>query len=65
MIFSRFQKNPPPPPPVVYSMEFSQDEGWTVLAALNDWNFRHPDAHNAKTVKAWVKELDGLLRAGV
>jgi len=45
-------------------MTFSVEEGWTILAALGEWNAKHSDAYHIDIWKAWWQALDEALRYG-
>ena len=53
----------PKPPPPVFSMQFSNDEGWALVAALRNYVALHPKAADRENWICWASELDSLLRA--
>lgn len=45
-----------------FKITFSREEGWPILAALNEWIANHPDAANIHIWKKWAQDLDNYLR---
>jgi hypothetical protein len=58
MKIDRVIPQPPPPPPVQFSLVFTRDEGWAIVAALRDYADRHPSAARADDWLQWAKDLD-------
>jgi hypothetical protein len=62
MKIDKVQPPPQPPPPPVFQLQFSRDDGWTIVAALNAWVARHPQAQGIDEVQQWAIDLDKKLR---
>ena len=58
----RIESVSPPPPPREIRMAFPVGEGWAIVAALQEYVHKHPDAVYAERWMAWVRELDAELR---
>jgi len=53
------------PSPRQFTMTFSIDEGWAVLAAINSWAANHPQAVDHLKWVSWAQELEKELRGDV
>ena len=58
----RIERVRPQPPPTQFSMTFSMNDGWAVIAALKEYAERHPQAAEREQWKAWAAELDKTMR---
>lgn len=50
------------PPPREITMTFPANEGWAVLAALNDWIERNPGAVDRDKWRKWAIDLERELK---
>ena len=53
----KISSRPIPAPPREIVMQFSQTEGWPLLAALSDWIMNHPGAADVERWKQWYRDL--------
>lgn len=52
-----------PPVEPRFSLTFTLDEGWAVVAALADWAKKNPGAAEANAWTQWAHDLDRELRS--
>jgi hypothetical protein len=51
-----------PRPPPEFTMTFSKDEGWAIVAALREYSDKHPQAMDRDEWREWADVLDKELR---
>jgi hypothetical protein len=51
-----------PTPAPSFTMTFTREEGWALVAALSDWADKHPDAASLDEWKQWATDLTRELR---
>jgi len=58
----KIERHAPEPPPPEFTMTFTRDDGWAIVAALAEYADAHSGARDRDTWKRWAKELDCELR---